>query len=163
MRNSSTMPPAASTAMTLRMSRVRRAGNMFTSSSVIALPITAGMMRNGTNTAEHDERKERPAVIHRRRTRRTSARPCSTTIQLECTSVSSSFATYSLSQSTGADDEQVEIAREKEARQRGDDVRQQQDREEPDEDQPEQLAGEQRPDLRHAAEVRAAAGTARRR
>ena len=53
-RNSSTMPPAASTAITLRMSRVRRAGKTFTSSSVIALPITVGTMRNGTNVADHD-------------------------------------------------------------------------------------------------------------
>ena len=43
--------------------------------------------------------------------------------------------------------EQVEVAREEEARQRGDDVRQQQDREEAQEHQAEQLAGEQRPDL----------------
>ena len=42
------MPPAVSTAMTLRMSRVRRAGKMFTRSSVVALPSTDGMTRNGT-------------------------------------------------------------------------------------------------------------------
>jgi hypothetical protein len=49
--------------------------------------------------------------------------------------------------------EQVEIAREKEAGQRGDDVRQQQDREESDQDHPEELAGEERPEVGHAAKI----------
>jgi hypothetical protein len=60
MRKSSTMPPAASTAMTLRMSRVRLAGKMFTSSSVTALPITAGTMRKGTNTPITSRGKSHP-------------------------------------------------------------------------------------------------------
>ena len=50
-RKSSTMPPAVSTEMTLRMSRVRRAGNTFTRISVSELPMTAGITRNGMKTA----------------------------------------------------------------------------------------------------------------
>ncbi len=46
-RNSSTTPAAARIAMTLRMSRVLRAGKMFTNRSVTALPSAAGMNRNG--------------------------------------------------------------------------------------------------------------------
>ena len=57
-------------------------------------------------------------------------------------------------------DQQVEIPRQEEARQRGDDVRQQQDREEADENHAEQLSGEQRTDLRHSAEVEEQAVTA---
>jgi len=45
--NISTTPAAARTAITLRMSRVLRAGKMFTSRRVTALPIAAGMKRNG--------------------------------------------------------------------------------------------------------------------
>ena len=40
-----TTPPAANTPMTLRMSRVRRAGKTFTRISVIALPITVAASR----------------------------------------------------------------------------------------------------------------------
>ena len=54
------MPPAASTAMTLRMSRVRRAGNTFTRMSVIALPMTAGTTRKGRNTAITSSGKTKP-------------------------------------------------------------------------------------------------------
>jgi len=50
-RNSNTTPAAARIAMTLRMSRVLRAGKMFTSTSVTALPIAAGMKRNGSIAA----------------------------------------------------------------------------------------------------------------
>ena len=49
-RNSRTTPPAARTAITLRMSFVRRAGNRLTSNSVIAEPITVGSRRNGMKT-----------------------------------------------------------------------------------------------------------------
>ena len=157
-RNSRTMPPAASTAMTLRMSRVRRAGKTFTSTSVIALPITAGMMRNGTKTAIAMSGNSQPAVDTRCRTRRTSGSPSARPSSSNGRMVSSSFAPYRL--------QPVDRARrragrgrlrEEEARQRRDDVRQQQDREEPDEDQPEQLAGEEGPDLLDAAEIHAAA------
>ncbi len=50
-RNNSTTPAAASTAMTLRMSRVRRAGKMLTRMSVTELPIAPGMKRKGSTAA----------------------------------------------------------------------------------------------------------------
>ena len=50
-RKISTTPAAARTAITLRMSRVRRAGKMLTRRSVIALPMADGMKRKGTTAA----------------------------------------------------------------------------------------------------------------
>ena len=46
-RSSSTRLPANSSPMSIRMSRARRAGKMFTSSSVTAVPIAIGMITNG--------------------------------------------------------------------------------------------------------------------
>ncbi|OGU09070.1 MAG: hypothetical protein A2W29_03000 [Gemmatimonadetes bacterium RBG_16_66_8] len=50
-RNSKTTPPAAPIATTDNKSRVRRAGNTFTSTSVTALPVTAGITRIGMSAA----------------------------------------------------------------------------------------------------------------
>ncbi len=50
-RKTSTTPAAARTAITLRMSRVRRAGKMLTNRSVTAVPIAAGMIRKGATAA----------------------------------------------------------------------------------------------------------------
>ena len=73
------------------MKRVRRAGNTFTSTSVIALPTTVGISRKG--------RKASTAMIGKR-IPPSYATPyaanigtaMSTTIHAECTSVSSSLA-----------------------------------------------------------------------
>jgi len=54
------MPPAVITAITLRMSRVRRAGKMFTSSSVVALPSTDGITRKGTSANAMNGAKPQP-------------------------------------------------------------------------------------------------------
>jgi hypothetical protein len=51
MRNSRMTPPAAPSAMMESRSRVRRAGNTFTRSSVNADPRTAGRTRSGSSTA----------------------------------------------------------------------------------------------------------------
>jgi hypothetical protein len=100
-RNRITTPPAASTAITLRMSRVRRAGNTFTSSSVSAAPITLGMRRNGIITP-----RARNGYIGPPSKATPYAASIGTahrmTIQLELTQVSNSLAPYSCAQSTGA-------------------------------------------------------------
>ena len=59
-RNSSTSTPAAPTAITDRMSLVLRAGKTFTRMSVAALPITAGMMSNGTKRNRAKSPKSNP-------------------------------------------------------------------------------------------------------
>ena len=69
---------------------------------MIALPITAGMTRNGTNAPITSSGKSRPAVDTPTPYAANIGTAISTTIQLECTTVSSSFAAYSFSQSTGA-------------------------------------------------------------
>ena len=46
-RNNRTTPPAAPSAMMESRSRVRRAGKMFTRTSVIAVPTTAGRSSSG--------------------------------------------------------------------------------------------------------------------
>ena len=145
------MPPAASTEITLRMSRVRRAGKRFTSSSVTALPITVGMMRNGRNAVEHDERKERSALEHdavgrEHRNGHQHDHPARVDERLE------QLGQVEREPVDRRRDEQIQIARQEETGERRDDVRQQQDREESDENQREQLSGQQRPDLLHAAE-----------
>jgi hypothetical protein len=48
MRSRTTRLPANSRPISIRMSRARRAGKMFTSSSVIAVPSATGMTTNGT-------------------------------------------------------------------------------------------------------------------
>jgi hypothetical protein len=50
-RNRTTIPAAVRTAITLRMSRVLRAGKTVTRISVIALPITVGMKSIGRKSA----------------------------------------------------------------------------------------------------------------
>jgi hypothetical protein len=46
-RSSSTMLPAKTSPMSIRMSRARRAGNTFTSRSVVPVPAATGMTQNG--------------------------------------------------------------------------------------------------------------------
>ena len=47
-RSSRTRLAAKSSPISIRMSRARRAGNMFTSSSVAAVPSATGITANGT-------------------------------------------------------------------------------------------------------------------
>ena len=96
------MPAAAATATTLRMSRVRRAGKTFTSTSVMALPITAGITRNGRNTAAANSPNVHPPPYTQPYAVNTGI-AMSATIQLEAIRVSSSCAPYRRSQSTGPD------------------------------------------------------------
>ena len=152
-RNSSTMPAAAATATTLRMSRVRRAGKTFTSTSVIALPIDR---RDHQERQEHGRREQPerpaaavdPAVRREHRDRHERDHPARGDHGLDQLRAVEPQPVH------GPRHEQVEILREEEARERRDDVRQQQDREEAHEHQAEQLPREQRPDLRDSAEVR---------
>ena len=159
-RNSSTMPPAASTAITLRMSRVRRAGKTFTSSSVIADPITAGMTRNGRNTREaHDA----GTTSHPRtpgRTRRTSESPAGSPSSSNARSSRAAWPDRACSQSTGPDTRRSRSRARKKLDSAVMMFDSTQDREEADQDQPEQLAGDQRADLLARRGSSAAGGTA---
>ncbi len=60
MRSNSTTRAAAAMAMTPRMSLERRAGNTRTRISVIALPMAAGMTRNGTTANTERARNGHP-------------------------------------------------------------------------------------------------------
>jgi hypothetical protein len=91
MRNSRTSPPAARTAITLRMSRVRRAGNTRTSRSVTALPTTAGISRKGMKVAIATSGNDSPPSYATPYATKIGT-AIKTTIQLECTAVSSSLA-----------------------------------------------------------------------
>lgn len=85
------MPPAASTAITERISRVRRAGNTFTVISVTALPTTAGMTNIGSITASATSGNSRPP-LYTMPYAVNIGMETSTTIQLDATIVSSSLA-----------------------------------------------------------------------
>ena len=74
------------------MSRVRRAGKTFTSISVIALPITAGMTRNGMKRGDDDAAGTASPPSYTTPYAANIGIAISTTIQLECNVVSSSFA-----------------------------------------------------------------------
>ena len=50
-RSSSTMLPAKTRPISIRMSRARRAGNTFTSSSVVPVPAATGMTQNGATVS----------------------------------------------------------------------------------------------------------------
>ena len=151
-RKSRTMPAAAGTATTLRMSRVRRAGKTFTSTSVIGAADHRRDHEEG-NKHGHGEEPEHPAAAvhpavrreHRDRHQRDHpARGDHGLDQLRAVQPQPVHRSRH---------QQVEVLRQEETRERRDDVRQQQDREEAHEHQPEQFAGEQRPDFRNAAEI----------
>ena len=62
-RNRRITPPAAPMAMIESRSRVRRAGNTFTRTSVVAEPTTAGKVNNGTITEYDVEREQQTTGI----------------------------------------------------------------------------------------------------
>ncbi len=81
---------------------MRRAGKTFTSTSVSALPAIDGIIRNGIITAIVNGAKSHPPWYATPNAANIGT-AISATIQLDATIVSSSFAPYSRSQSTGPD------------------------------------------------------------
>ena len=90
-RSITTSPATASAVITLSRSRVRRAGNTFTRSSVTADPAAAGISRNGATAATaiptnpHPASKAAPYAA-------STGTSSNATIQLECSAVSASRA-----------------------------------------------------------------------